>query len=207
MNPPVIHSIFPWPVYTALLERDLSEDEIAFAYEQGEDYEINVGGMISKNRHVLDHDRMADLRAMIDRNIDLYVQRVIAPRDPIRIYITQSWFNMLKLGMHHHQHTHANSIISGVVYFKTQPGDAISFYRNDQRHMFLISSVANNHFNSDTARVTVEDNEIVLFPSSLTHGVEPVDVDRNEGRLSLSFNTFIQGDVGEEMFSSALRIK
>lgn len=204
MNPPVIHSIFPWPVYTALLERDLSDDEIAFAYEQGENYEINVGGLISKNRRVLDHDRMASLRDMIEENINLYVHRVLAPRDPIKIYITQSWFNMLKLGMHHHQHTHANSIVSGVVYFKTQPGDTISFYLNNSRHAFLISSVAANTFNSQVASVGVEDGEIVLFPSSLVHGVSSVDPAREQGRLSLSFNTFIRGSIGEEEASSAL---
>lgn len=206
MHPPVIHSAFPWPIYTALLERDLSKDEIAFAYEQGQKNERNVGGLISKNRRVLDHPRMKDLRAMIDDNIDLYIKRIIAPRDPIRIHITQSWFNLLRLGMHHHQHTHANSILSGVVYFKTQPGDTINFYRHDHRHMFMIPSIAGNEFNSDVVQVGVEENEIVLFPSSLTHGVDPVAIDRERGRMSLSFNTFISGNVGDEASSSGLVI-
>lgn len=206
MNPPVIHAVFPWPVYTALLERDLSDNEIAFAYECGDGYETNVGGLISKDRRVLDAPRMKELRAMIDAHIDLYVSRVIAPREQIGIYITQSWFNMLKLGMHHHQHTHANSIISGVVYFKVQPGDAINFYRHDHRHMFMVPSVASNSYNSDVVTVPVEAGEIVLFPSSLTHGVDPVGYNREEGRLSLSFNTFLFGKVGDDASSSGLAI-
>lgn len=207
MNPPVIHAVFPWPVYTALLERDLSKDEIAFAYEQGQDHSFNVGGLISNNRRVLDDPRMSDLRRLIQEHVDLYVQRIIAPRDPIEVYITQSWFNLEKLGMYHHQHSHKNSIVSGVVYFRTRAGDSVQFYRDDHRQMLSIECVARNSFNSVVCSVGVEAGEIILFPSALVHGVDPVDRDREDGRLSLAFNTFVRGVVGDEFASSALELK
>jgi len=207
MNPPVIHAIFPWPIYTALLDRDFTEDEMAFVHEQGQDFSLNVGDLISNNRRVLEDTRMSALRAMIKEHIDLYVQRVIAPRDPIEVYITQSWFNLEKAGMYHHQHSHSNSIISGVVYLRTQLGDSVQFYRDNHRQILAIEGVARNSFNSEICSIGVEAGEIILFPSALVHGVDPVDKDRQEGRLSLAFNTFVRGVVGDEFASSALELK
>ena len=45
---------------------------------------------------------------------------------------------------------------------------------------------------------------MVLFPSSLTHMVETVQGDQQ--RISLSFNTFPVGSVGDEMNLTGLQI-
>jgi len=205
MNPPVVHAIFPWPIFTVLLERDFSEEEIAFACTQ--DCAWNVGGLISKDRRVLDNPCLSSLRAMIQQYLDLYVQRIISPRDPIEIYITQSWFNLEKMGMFHHQHSHTNSIVSGVVYIRTRPGDSVQFYRDNHRQIISIEGVSRGPFNSDVCSIGVETGELILFPSALVHGVDPVDKDREEGRLTLSFNTFVRGIVGDEFASNALDLK
>jgi len=205
MNPPVIHAIFPWPIFTVLLERDFSEEEIAFAYAQ--DCAWNNGGLIGKDRRALDDPRLSSLRAMIQQYLDLYVQRIIAPRDPIEIYITQSWFNLEKMGMFHHQHSHTNSVVSGVVYVRTQPGDSVQFYRDNHRQIIAIEGVSRGPFNSDVCSIGVESGELILFPSALVHGVDPVDKDREEGRLTLAFNTFVRGAVGDEFASNALDLK
>lgn len=205
MNPPVIHAIFPWPVFTVMLEREFSEEELAFAYSQ--ECGWNKGGLIGKDRRVLDKPVLADLRAMIQPYLDLYVERIISPRDPIELYITQSWFNLEKKGMYHHQHSHTNSLVSGVIYIKTQPGDCVQFYRDNHRQILSIEGVSRGPFNSDICSVGVEAGELILFPSAIVHGVDPVDRDREEGRLSLAFNTFVRGVVGDEFASNALEIR
>jgi hypothetical protein len=46
--------------------------------------------------------------------------------------------------------------------------------------------------------------DLVLFPSSLTHMVETVKGDQT--RISLSFNTFPVGNIGEEVSLTGLQI-
>jgi hypothetical protein len=61
-----------------------------------------------------------------------------------------------------------------------------------------IRPTVDHEFNSQTWSYGVETGDIVLFPSQLVHNVEQVKehTDRTQ-RVSLSFNTFLKGRLGD----------
>ena len=100
----------------------------------------------------------------------------------------QSWLNKNRKGESHHEHVHPNSIISGVwypvIHDKLPP---IQFRNRAQRDVEL-STERYNTFNSATFMLPLNPGELILFPSNLTHSVQPNLGD--EERMSLSFNTY-----------------
>ena len=60
-------------------------------------------------------------------------------------------------------------------------------------------------FNCTSFKVPVETGNILLFQSSLQHGVEKKK--GNNERLSLSFNIFIKGTVGNNNNTTQLTLK
>ena len=59
-------------------------------------------------------------------------------------------------------------------------------------------------YNSDSWWLEVEENSLILFPSSLTHAVEKIETDL---RVSLSFNTFLKGNFGDSENMTGLRLE
>ena len=61
-----------------------------------------------------------------------------------------------------------------------------------------------NSWNSESWWFDVGTGDLILFPSSLEHMVETVQ--GNQTRISLSFNTFPVGNIGEEVSLTGLQI-
>ncbi len=61
-----------------------------------------------------------------------------------------------------------------------------------------------NLFNSESWWFEVATGDLMLFPSSLTHMVETVKSDKT--RISISFNTFPKGYVGEDLDLTGLHL-
>ena len=51
-----------------------------------------------------------------------------------------------------------------------------------------------NNFNSEIFLLQLNAGELIIFPSNLSHSVPPNNSD--EERISLSFNTWIKGNIG-----------
>jgi len=154
-------------------------------------YHNNTGNLITNEDYVL--EKTPSLKRTLEKCIKQFVIKTYQPINDIEFPITQSWLNVTKKGMHHHTHLHANSYISGVLYLKTIPDDRINFMRQDLFSV-IFDIEKYNTFNSQLRWVTVNDYDLLLFPSSLTHGV---DINKTEeDRISLSFNTWVSGTVG-----------
>ena len=112
---------------------------------------------------------------------------------------------MVKLyttGEFHHKHEHPNSYLSGVLYINADPEkDKIYFYKNGYKR---ISLPTNNYnpFNSESWWFSVGTCDMVIFPSYLTHMVEQTE--SKDTRISIAFNTFLKGYIGEEASLTAL---
>lgn len=190
------HNLFPIPVLVSEFYRDFSELELSFV----NDVELypNVGNKTSLDKNVLDSDALKDIRGFVDTQLDLIVKNIIC-NDNVSLYITQSWLNITKPGEHHHHHYHPNSYFSGVLYFQTSDVlDGIKF--SQQKSMFPLSVEPDskekyNLVNSTVWDFPIKNKQLILFPSSLHHGVNVVQ--GNTTRISLSFNTFIKGSVGD----------
>ena len=107
------------------------------------------------------------------------------------LYITESWTVYLNNGQSVHNHNHANSIVSGVLYYN----DAKISFVNDKRPFLWFDESEFNEFNSNEHMMNLSQGDLILFPSSLVHFVRPIEQEKT--RMSLSFNTFVKGTISE----------
>ena len=193
---PITNQMFPTPLIFAKLPRKYTDDEVAFIQKCGTNVTINVGNTTSKDRYVLNEPVMANIRDFLQFHINYYMQNIVAPHNPVDVYITQSWLNFTKPKEYHHKHEHPNSFISGVLYINADPDkDKIHFYKNKYQQIQIPTNNF-NQFNSESWWFNVGTCDLVLFPSYLTHMVEQTE--SKDTRISLSFNTFLKGYIGEE---------
>jgi uncharacterized protein (TIGR02466 family) len=164
-----------------------------------------MGNVTSIDNTILQNHSMTKLRDFIESNVSEYFKTVYSPKHDVSLRITQSWINYTEPGQYHHKHAHPNSFVSGVFYPQAnRETDKIYFYRDGfQQIKFPPNNW--NVWNSESWWFEVGTGDLVLFPSSLTHMVETVKGE--DTRISLSFNTFPVGLVGEEMDLTGLKVE
>lgn len=188
-----LYNIFPTTIGMFNLERDLTTEEKEFLKNQ--ERRSNAGNTTSKDNYLLRNENLKDLNSFFTESVNKYFADIYQPKYDVSLYITQSWANYTEQGQWHHKHQHPNSFISGVFYVDADiTNDRIYFYR-DRYDQIKIIPKEWNITNSDSWWFEAGTGRLVLFPSSLTHMVE---VKQHEGtRISLSFNTFLKGTLGE----------
>jgi uncharacterized protein (TIGR02466 family) len=148
----------------------------------------------SNNNYILNNKEFKDLKKELDLKIQDYFDKVISPSNNITPYITQSWLNYTETNQYHHKHAHPNSLVSGVFYINChEEHDKIKFFNNNYKTIKLEIKDW-NIWNSESWWFPVKTGDVILFPSSLTHMVETKQGDNT--RISLAFNVFIKGTVG-----------
>ena len=148
----------------------------------------------SEDTFLLDKPELANVRAFIEAKLHKFVTEIMASTD--KLVITQSWLNKNKKGESHHEHVHPNSMVSGVWYPQIHESlPPIQFRSKHQRDVSLQTEKYNT-FNSATFMLPMKRGELILFPSNLTHSV-PIN-QSDEERISLSFNSWPKGSMGDE---------
>jgi uncharacterized protein (TIGR02466 family) len=197
-----IHNLFPTPVGMYKLDRDLTEKELGFIKNQ--ETRPNMGNATSVNNTILRHKAMTKLRDFIESSVSEYFKTIYNPKHQVSLRVTQSWTNYTEPGQWHHKHAHPNSFVSGVFYPQAnKETDKIYFYRGGF-DMVKLPPENYNSWNSESWWFDVGTGDLILFPSSLEHMVETVQGDQT--RISLSFNTFPVGNIGEEVSLTGLKI-
>lgn len=197
-----IFNLFPTPVAFFKLPKDLSQEQLEFL--KNAEQRPNEGNTTSAFREVLDHELFGDLKEFVMSSLHTYFDGVVSPKNNVKLRVTQSWLNFTKKGQWHHKHAHPNSIVSGVFYVNADKDkDRIYFYKDGYKQISFPTERF-NEYNSDSWWLPVETNQLILFPSSFTHSVAPVQTD--ETRISLAFNTFPVGDVGNEDALTGLKL-
>jgi len=190
--------IFPTKIYSDFLDRRITDEELGEVIKLGEETHNNFGNLISDNQNILDNEKFIDIKNFIQSSLNEYIQKNIQPKNEVSIYITQSWLNYSRTNEFHHLHYHKNSYLSGVFYFNTVENDKIMLVDSQPKYCLEIES----EYSTDHWNFPVKHGQLVLFPSFLYHKVE-----KNSGeetRVSLSFNTFINGDINNH---NTLKIK
>jgi uncharacterized protein (TIGR02466 family) len=189
-----INGIFPTPIYISKIDRELSKKELSFINKTKLDIYNNEGNSTSNDNYILNNKAFKILKDELDLTVQDYFEKVISPKDKITPYITQSWLNYTETNQYHHKHQHPNSLVSGVFYINChEEHDKIKFF-NDKYSTIKPEVKDWNIWNSETWWFSVKTGDIILFPSSLTHMVETKQGDNT--RISLAFNVFIKGTVG-----------
>ena len=192
----IIHQLFPEPLYFSKLDRTLTKKELKTINEYKKNTHKNAGNTTSNDTYVLEKKELKNLKEELNKKIIDYFDKVICT-DNIAPYITQSWINYTKSDQFHHKHNHPNSLISGVFYISADKEvDSITFHKGFLEDRIKLNTTKYNMFNSISCKFLVETGNILLFPSSLVHGVEKKK--GNNIRSSLSFNVFFKGTVGNK---------
>tara|TARA_B100000745_G_scaffold220253_1_gene146770 strand:+ start:56 stop:691 length:636 start_codon:yes stop_codon:yes gene_type:complete len=206
---PTIQSIFPTPVYIVKRDTNLSPKEAKEIRKiiDKEGMYKNAGNSTSNNSYIF-NGKLKNIKQFCEEQLNIYVKEVINPKEELDIYITQSWLNITKPGEFHHEHSHQNSIVSGVFYISTEEDDKITFSDPNVKVKELIKFEKKeyNPFNSSSWFFPSVTNDLVLFPSWLDHKVE-VNEKATTDRISLSFNTFVRGSLGNRVGLTELVLK
>ena len=102
--------------------------------------------------------------------------------------ITNSWYNIQLKNSVLSSHSHPSSIISGVLYLKTDLLSSKIFFHNPNPYIGFTHFKEPNHYNFDHVYFDVDEGSLILFPSWLIHGSNSLENKSNE-RICFSFNT------------------
>ena len=199
----IIENLFPTPIGFFKYEEGLTESQIKFLTDQ--EQRPNDGNTSSVDKYILKQKKVASLTTFIEKCAHEYLMATICPKNDVRLRITQSWINWTKPGQYHHKHAHPNSLISGCFYVNAnKDSDKIFFYKDGYRRI-KFPPVEWNTYNSESWWYPVGTGDLVFFPSELTHMVQTVGGE--DTRISLAFNTFPVGHVGDEDELTALYLE
>jgi uncharacterized protein (TIGR02466 family) len=189
-----INGIFPTPIYISKLNRELTNKELLFIDKNKLDCHKNEGNITSNENYILNNKLFKDIKKQLDLRVQDYFDKIISPANNITPYITQSWLNYTEKNQYHHKHQHPNSLVSGVFYINChEEHDKIKFFKD--KYQIIKPEIKDwNIWNSESWWFSVKTGDVILFPSSLTHMVETKQGDNT--RISLAFNVFIKGTVG-----------
>ena len=191
-----IYQLFPEAVYFSKLDRELTKKELKMIAQYKEKTKDNDGNNRTKDSYILEHKALKNIKKDLNKKVIDYFNKIICPTNSILPYITQSWINYTERNEFHHRHSHSNSYLSGVFYIDANKEfDKIKFFKSGYSP-FKLPQTQFNIFNSSTWWYPVESGDVILFPSSLEHGVEITEGINT--RTSLAFNIFFKGTIGNK---------
>ena len=197
----VIENLFPLPIGFFEFEKSFTKLEKKTLFEQKT--RLNTGNSTRVDHKILDDPSLTRIKKFIEKSLKKYYEAVYSPKFSVSPYITQSWMNYTEPGQYHHKHSHSNSFISGVFYVQaSEEHDRIFFYK-DVYQQIKVHSEDWNQWNSEHWWFKVSTGRLILFPSSLPHMVETVKGDST--RISLAFNTFLNGYIGDDDTLTSLK--
>tara|TARA_B100000780_G_C21115303_1_gene451149 strand:- start:1110 stop:1655 length:546 start_codon:yes stop_codon:yes gene_type:complete len=138
---------------------------------------IIIGGMRSKSHKVLDN--YPKIKEQIQNSIDAYTKTA----GMCSIVIANSWYNIYLQGGSVQRHNHPGSIVSGAYYVHLELPSSHLLIENPNPH-----ELWNNltKYNGIVEEITVQKNDLLLFPSRLYHTTDP---NESSKRVCVSFNT------------------
>jgi uncharacterized protein (TIGR02466 family) len=154
---------------------------------------------LTENYNLLEDPAFSAVKDSITKALDDYCDSVCGMSQRLRI--TQSWIARTQLGGAHGLHNHPNSLFSGVYYISCAEHSPLNFrFENAlfRDFKFRVDYTTQTEYNQTAVSVRPTVGDLVIFPSWVEHSVES-----NPGpqeRISLSFNTWLCGNLGEQNF-------
>ena len=195
-----IYSLFPTAVIHTNILQSIPQSELDLLQsisEEKQHYVTNIGNNVyHSDAFILNRPEFQKslVRLQIEDLINFYIREVWGETTS-NMRITQSWLNINAPGTQHHQHVHANSIISAVFYLKTdsQSGNINFHNQNSGFRQIKNQTMVYNDFTYDYQYFTPVIGDVFLFPSSLQHSVSINN--SSDARISLAVNSFYDCDI------------
>ncbi len=130
--------------------------------------------------------RLVALEQAIHRAVRAYCHSL--NYDPTTLFLKESWLNRFDQGDFMYDHTHPDSRISGTYYHRASPDQGAIRFRDPNVVMQNRMFPADQQPFRQGWRIEPQHGRIVLFPSWLTHRVEPNTTD--QPRWSIPFNIY-----------------
>jgi len=183
--------LFPSVIYKKNNAVVLTQSELDNIYSTNIHLQV-LGNNTSFDSNLLNNPVFSRLHDICLKHAQIYYTEVM--KYNYKLHMTNSWLNVTQPNQSHEMHNHTNSIVSGVLYIKTNDSTpSITFSRLTSPMLLHLMAEETNFFNSLDWEIPVEDNCIVIFPSQCFHYVKK-NVTSNE-RISIAFNTFVKGNI------------
>lgn len=197
----MFHSMFGTPVHICSKYAGSPVDESLLEAKGGKHLN-RENNFTSENTNILESAGYEEINRRILEGLDEYVGNILGiDTEAHEFYITQSWLNINPKGSSHHKHFHSNALVSGAYYLSAPEGSSITLHSSNTTTITNLSLLRFKikHMGMHNARsctLPVQTNNIIYFPSSMEHEVAENVSDTN--RVSLSFNVFVKGELGDE---------
>ena len=156
----------------------------------------NHGNGYMTAENFLEYSEMQSVKNYITQKVKEYLYGDCGISREIIPELVTSWVNLHKKGDWGQQHSHYNSVVSGVWYLETTPESGEFIIHPDNKlfgNLLDLPRRVYNEFNGDQYAFTPQNGDLLLFPSTMKHSVKVNNCD-NE-RISLAFNYMIRGEV------------
>ena len=197
-----IHSLFPTALYVNTYEEDTSEVIKYFDSQEMNPASQAAYGEISKNSYIVNHPICKSLNDFFMKCFEEYATNIMRYRYE-KLEFAQSWLTYKQPGMFHKSHTHPNTLLAGVFYYDVQPNDSAICFSKEVKSFnrsYLEPSLLNDYqqypFSQEEIYFTPKQNNFIIFPSWLSHGVPPNRTDRV--RKALGVNALTKGTLGDQ---------
>lgn len=186
-----------YPIVKTNINAFISEDIIEFIKSQGVRKHTKADFKLTKDAHVLQHEKLKDLKSSIWNSFCKYVDNVLEIQN--QFYMCNSWSTYQKRNEYHPSHNHPNAIFSSVYYASTDKTE-LEFVNNRSKiqegFMFEYNVKNFNYFNSGVWSTPVEEGDLLIFPGELNHQTKPYKGDKQ--RIVIGSSYFIEGRLGTD---------
>jgi|GEM_PF-3751367 len=184
-----IYSLFPTPVVSIRMLRDVSMDERLAAQEA------------SKSRDIYALRKMEELELFVTECVIAYRDEVIKPNESLfDLSVTTSF---ARCGPDAHPVARFNSHTSGLMFLRAdEESVSVKFMSPKERGMIYIPTYKPNDFTADVMEISAGAGDLFLFPSNVKYQVMGGD-----DILYVGFNTFPIGVVGDSDSENSLALR
>jgi hypothetical protein len=202
---PKVYDLFPTALYSNTYQGDITEIVRYFDSCEVDTLSQTIPspyGIISKNSYIIDHPICKPLTDWFMKCFEQYATEIMKYKYN-KLQFAQSWLTYKYPGQFHKAHTHPNTLLAGVFYYDRQPEDAAIVFSKEAKSFnrsylepSLLDDYQSGKYSQEEIYYTPQQNEFIIFPSYLTHGVPPNKTDRI--RKALGVNALTSGTLGDK---------
>ena len=159
-------------------------------------------GVISKNSYIIDDPICKPLPDFFMRCFEDYATNIMRWKYD-ELQFSQSWLTYKEPGQFHKAHSHPNTLLAGVFYYDFQPDDSALCFSQEVRGInrsylepSLLDDYQQHPYSQEEIYFTPKQNDFIIFPSYMMHGVPPNKTNRT--RKALGVNALTKGTLGDK---------